>query len=161
MRADSLPACPGLGVWEPPQGCPEGGHGTTPHVETNPTNPLRTAPSSSSTLHVPAQRAQGEPAPEQEQFGRKPRSLHSIYLWRIRAESTSHYQELSLGTTAQGWQPAPGWCAPPLLGTFLPVCKAGWTLHLHSFGDVNYDPQAHVTKERFPSPQSHQARIAA
>lgn len=65
------------------------------------------------------------------------------------------------GATAPPWQPAPGCCAPPLLGTFLLVCKAGWILHLQSFSDVNYDPQAHITEERFPSPRSHQARIAA
>lgn len=105
--------------------------------------------------------AEGEPVLEQEQLSRKPRSLQSLSLWRIRVESTSHYQEQSMGATAQGWQPATGRRTPPLLGMFLPVCKMGWILHLHSFSKVNYDPQAHVMKERFPSLRSHQARIAA
>lgn len=50
VGADSLPTCPRLGAWECPWSCPEGGHGTTPCIETNPTN----CPSSSSALHIPS-----------------------------------------------------------------------------------------------------------
>lgn len=80
MRADSLTACPKLGSWKSPQHCHEGGHEITPCITTNPANSLPSAPGSSSTLHIPVWGAKGEPAPEQEQFSRKPRSLHSICL---------------------------------------------------------------------------------
>lgn len=73
----------------------------------------------------------------------------------VRAHLTTGNQALG---TAPGWQPAPAAAPTPSGNLFAYAKQGGFCICIHSAIRV-MTPQAHVTRERFPSSGYHEARI--